>query len=279
MRSGDSAPNEGKRTTCCAVPGTHCPKRLSELEKMFTMATRSIAYSIFVRRSVEMFTMTTSEMVMENNYHHGDLKNALIAAGLALLASEGVDRLTLRAVARRAGVSHTAPYRHFANKEALLAAIAEDGFAQLAATLDAALGVGDQATVIAATRSATGRVVAGGLAYVQFAQQNPAIFRLMFSPMVGDRSHYPTLYLAAKRAFNLLLAAIVAGQGQDEFVAGPADVLTMSLWAMVHGLATLVIDNQIPVAPVTGDQAEAQCTLTTLLHHMLIGLKDHHHHD
>lgn len=221
--------------------------------------------------------MATSKMMVENNYHHGDLKNALIGAGLALLASEGVDRLTLRAVARRAGVSHTAPYRHFANKAALLAAIAEDGFAQLTATLDVALGTGDQATVISATRSATGRIVAGGLAYVQFAQQNPAIFRLMFSYMVGDRSHYPTLYLAAKHSFNTLLAAIVAGQGQGEFVAGSADVLTMSLWAMVHGLATLVIDNQIPLASGTGDHAEEQLTLTALLQHMLTGLKDHHH--
>ena len=99
----------------------------------------------------------------------------------------------------------------------------------------------------------------------------------MFSHMVGDRSHYPTLYLAAKRAFNTLLSAIVAGQRQGEFVAGPADLLTMSLWAMVHGLATLVIDNQIPLAPVTGDRAAAQRTLTALLQHMLTGLKDHHH--
>lgn len=228
--------------------------------------------------------MTTSEQLpeklSEHSYHHGDLKNALIAAGLELLASEGVERLTLRAVARGAGVSHTAPYRHFANKEALLAAIAEDGFAQLTADLSTALGnhlsnhLGNN---VGNHQTATTQVVAGGLAYVQFAQQNPAIFRLMFSHLVGDRSQYPTLHLAAKHSFNTLLAAVVDGQTRGEFVAGPADALTMSLWAMVHGLATLVIDNQIPSAPIMGDCTAENQTLTALLQHMLIGLKDHHH--
>lgn len=218
--------------------------------------------------------MTTSakEKVLARgaqSYHHGDLKNALIAAGLEVLASAGVERLTLREVARRAGVSHTAPYRHFANKEALLAAIAEDGFAQLTTALHIALTT--------SAISAAAQVVAGGLAYVQFAQQQPAIFRLMFSHIVGDRSQHPTLYRAAKHSFNTLLAAVVAGQQQGEFAAGPVDQLTMALWAMMHGLATLVIDNQIPLPHTAGCGAAADQTVTALLQHMLTGLKETHH--
>lgn len=227
--------------------------------------------------SVGMFTMTTSEKARatargEQSYHHGDLKNALVTAGLELLASDGVERLTLREVARRARVSHTAPYRHFANKEALLAGIAEDGFAQLTATLQTALRAAP-----ATTTSATAQVVAGGLAYVQFAQQQPAIFRLMFSQIVGDRSQHPALHLAAKRAFTTLQDAVVAGQQQGEFVGSPADQLTMALWAMVHGLAMLVIDNQIPLAPASGCGPASTQTLTALLHDMLTGLKETHH--
>jgi len=223
--------------------------------------------------------MTTSEKIKattlrqgEQSYHHGDLKNALIAAGLAVLASDGVERLTLREVARRAQVSHTAPYRHFANKEALLAAIAEDGFAQLTAALAAALPPAP-ATAI----SATTQVVTAGLAYVQFAQQQPAIFRLMFSQIVGDRSQHPALYLAAKRAFATLLEIVAAGQSQGEFVAGPADQQTTALWAMMHGLAMLVIDNQIPPSSISDCAAAPPQTLTALLHTMLTGLKEAHH--
>lgn len=241
------------------------------------MATRVGVYQRVRAISVGMFTVTTSNEAKatargEQSYHHGDLKNALIAAGLAILASDGVERLTLREVARRARVSHTAPYRHFANKEALLAAIAEDGFAQLTAALEAALMVHTTTA-----RSATAQVVAGGLAYVQFAQHQPAIFRLMFSQIVGDRSQHPTLSLAAKRAFVTLQDAIIAGQQRDEFVVGPADQLTMALWAMVHGLAMLVIDNQIPLSSASDCASAPTQTLTALLHTMLTGLKEPHH--
>lgn len=169
-------------------------------------------------------------------YHHGDLKNALVRAGLDLLIEQGVAALNLREVARRAGVSHAAPYRHFVDKEALLAAIAEDGFRQLEQTVAAAAASHNQ--MIDA-------FCAVGAAYVRFALEQPEVFRLMFSDIVGDRSLHPSLYLAAKASFHLLLGLIVEGQQRGDFIAGNPEALTASVWAMVHGLATLLVENQI----------------------------------
>src|SRR4051812_30727887 len=123
-------------------------------------------------------------------YHHGDLRNALIRAGQELLAAEGITGLDLRKVARAAGVSHAAPYRHFADKQALLAAIAEDGFYQLAQDIDDAI---QQAPTTAAAQ-----LEQLARAYVQFALDHPAHMREMFSGLTGEHAAYPQLHAAAK---------------------------------------------------------------------------------
>ncbi len=115
-------------------------------------------------------------------YHHGDLRRALISAGIELLGEGGASALDLRKVARKAGVSHTAPYRHFEDKRALVAAIAEEGFGRLTERLkNAVSGVAPGLQLLALTR-----------AYVDFALTEPALMREMFSGLTIDRMAYPT---------------------------------------------------------------------------------------
>lgn len=165
-----------------------------------------------------------------DRYHHGNLREALLAAGRDILAREGVTALTLRAVARRAGVSATAPYRHFADKAALLAAIAADGFRGLAAAMrDAAAGIAEPRE----------RMAAIGRAYVVYAVGNSAVMRLMFGPEIADKSAHPELRDAGADAFGVLAGELVAaGDG----AGSPA---ALAAWSLVHGLATLLIDNQV----------------------------------
>ncbi len=165
-------------------------------------------------------------------YHHGDLRAALIAEGLRLLAERDVDSLSLRAVARGVGVSATSVYRHFPDKEALLTALALEGLAQL--------GVAQHAAAQAAGGGCTG-FAATGRAYVRFALANPALFRLIFaSPVLTPAKAAGTLDTEAARLLRANAALVAAQQG------GEAATRAIEAWALVHGLAMLMLDGQIP---------------------------------
>lgn len=161
----------------------------------------------------------------EKAYHHGDLGAALVSAALDLLESDGAAALSLRAVARACGVSAMAPYRHFAGKDDLLEAVAARGFADLVDSLDAADASAAGAEALAAQ----------GAAYVAFACRHPALFRLMFMT--------PCPKADTSRAYRILerRAAVLAGPGM------PAEDLTLSAWALVHGLAALILDRRVPL--------------------------------
>ncbi|MFN8446420.1 MAG: TetR/AcrR family transcriptional regulator [Caldilineaceae bacterium] len=185
-----------------------------------------------------MFTMETLTLEqLEKHYHHGDLRNALVQAGLTVLAEEGVERLNLREVARRVGVSHAAPYRHFADKEALLAAIAEDGFRRMGEQL--------VATLAGIDGNWAEKLQGIGRTYLGFAQENRDAYRLMFSHMIAHRDRHEALHTAAKASFDLLANTIHAGQRAGEFVAGDTASFTISVWSMMHGLASLLIEEQL----------------------------------
>ncbi|HEX4926628.1 MAG TPA: TetR/AcrR family transcriptional regulator [Burkholderiales bacterium] len=156
-----------------------------------------------------------------STYHHGDLRPTLLRAGQALLEKAGPDTLSLRELARRAGVSHNAPYRHFSDREALLAALAADGFRRLGEAL--------------ATTS--GRET--GLAYVRFALEHPQLFRLMFGGRLRFSRH-PALSEAAAQPYQALLAAFRA----QPAIADP-DKAAAAAWALVHGLAHLLLDGHL----------------------------------
>ena len=164
------------------------------------------------------------------SYHHGDLRAALLRAGADLLEKQGLASLSLREVARRAGVSHNAPYRHFPNREALLAGLAAEGFRMLA---------DGQAS------GGRGR----GLAYVRFALEHPQRFRLMFGGVlpIGE---YPELREQGARAYQGLEDAFKE-LGEDARLAAAA------AWSLVHGLSNLMLDGHFGQAQRDYGGAEA----------------------
>lgn len=175
-------------------------------------------------------------------YHHGDLRQALLAAAVELIADNGVHKLSLRECARRIGVSHAAPYRHFADKEALLAAIAADGFRRLSE-------VGEQA--MDGAGAPLDRLRAYGEAYVRFALDEPVHYRVMFTGMIEGQ--HEELQREGDRAFGLL-AGVAAELGGD---APLVDAVTA--WSLVHGLAMLMLDRRLgdpPSGPETASLIE-----------------------
>jgi len=158
------------------------------------------------------------------SYHHGDLRHALIAAARRILEERGSSAVSLREVARTAGVSHNAPYRHFPTREAMLAAVAMEGFAELAQALRGA--------------QAAGSLRAMGQAYVDFALANRGLFRLMFGEEIRKSGH-PALMETAQAALSLLNTAIAPSGRWPERAA------TVAAWSLVHGLAQLILDGQL----------------------------------
>jgi len=172
-------------------------------------------------------------------YHHGDLRRALLEGALELLAEGGPAHLTLRAAARRAGVSVAAPYRHFADKRELLAAVAEEGFIAMQRACDEALA--------AAGDDAVERFWVHGVAYVRFAIDNPAHYRVMFGPELPDKSVYEDLYRAARTAYDGLRSSLRYCALNGLFGEDQIEVRATRAWALVHGLASLFIDGQLNV--------------------------------
>jgi AcrR family transcriptional regulator len=168
-------------------------------------------------------------------YHHGDLRRALVEEAVRTIQSEGVQALTLRAVGQTLGVSRTALYRHFADKGALLAAVAREGFRTLRLEL-----------VDTWTRGGRGREAfeAMGVAYVHFAVANPSHYRVMFGGYVVGSAD-PELLEEASGAFQALIDALVALQASG--LVQPDDPLQLArfIWAIVHGISMLVIDGQM----------------------------------
>jgi AcrR family transcriptional regulator len=163
-------------------------------------------------------------------YHHGNLRESLIAAARALLDAGGPAAVGLRETARRVGVSPTATYRHFADKEALLAALAAEGFHDLADRQEAARREADP-------------LPAMGRAYVAFALERRGLFRLMFGPDLTDRGKYPELKEAADRSFHVYQGGVHPGAAPQ-----PVDIAAIAAWALVHGLALLFLDGVLPEA-------------------------------
>jgi AcrR family transcriptional regulator len=170
-------------------------------------------------------------------YHHGDLRHALIQAGLEMLSDGGAAALDLRKVARKAGVSHAAPYRHFADKQALVAAINEEGFRRLAERI--------QSTLREASEDSFEQLQAIGRAYVQFAQEHPWLMREMFSGLTVEREAFPELYAASKTVFQLYMEVVRRGQERVSIIDGDPGALAGVLWSLLHGVAMLTIENQM----------------------------------
>jgi AcrR family transcriptional regulator len=184
-------------------------------------------------------------------YHHGELRPALIRAARQILEETGLDGLALREVARRAGVSRQAPYHHFADKRAMLAAVAAEGFRELAET---SLQRMDRAT------DTQGRLNASGVAYVVFAANNPALFQLMFGGLGGNFANDAELQAARRASFQVLEDAVAGVSGQSHR-ADPLSALRS--WSLVHGLAELVIKGVI--SPTDYGVMDAEALIEALI--------------
>jgi AcrR family transcriptional regulator len=186
----------------------------------------------------------------------GRLGDDLLNAAAALIAERGPQAFSLREVARRARVSEAAPYWHFSSKEALLAAVAEQGFVGLAAAMDEVRGR------IADPRRCLQQL---GVAYVRFALAHPSHLRIMFGPEIRDKSAHPSLRAASERAFGLLVAAIVEAQRAGHVRRGNPEELAVAAWALVHGLSALLIDRQLTHRAPTTEEAETLASRVTAL--------------
>jgi AcrR family transcriptional regulator len=191
-----------------------------------------------------------------DTYHHGDLKRALTEAALGLVTEKGPKGFTLREVARRAGVSAAAPYRHFADKADLLAAVATQGFVQLHETLTASAG--EEPDLIR-------QVLDSGRAYVRWAVTHPDYYQVMFGAEL-DKSDKPELLAAGARAFDDLLDVIVRCQEANLLPAGDPREIAGPTWSLLHGIATLSIGRDLSHVGIRDDpQALAERSLGALL--------------
>lgn len=201
----------------------------------------------------------------ERSYHHGDLRKALLQTCCEHIACQGTEGLSLRALARQAGVSPTAPYRHFDSRQALLAALATEGFEELAESMAAA----DRDDPIEALFEC-------GRNYIRYAEANPVKYHLMFGDVIGDFSGHEALFEAARHCYALLEGKLVNGQESGALRGGDVRELGGTVWAMVHGLAGLVITARskaaqapladiLQIAPLRAQQAVAEAPERALL--------------
>ena len=187
------------------------------------------------------------EPPLKEAYHHGDLRRALLDATLLLVEQRGPQGFTLRAAARAAGVSPGAPYHHFEDKDALLAAVAEEGFDLFRAALREA---SEQPAPVPRLRAQN-----VGVAYVLFAIDHPTRFRVMVGYGVQSRMQHGKLAGAALSAYQLVRDVLVEGlQGRPAETISEADIV--GWWAIVHGLAFLAIDGHLGKTGASSKRAE-----------------------
>ncbi|NHN90029.1 TetR/AcrR family transcriptional regulator [Acetobacter conturbans] len=181
-------------------------------------------------------------------YHHGDLRRALIDTALAMLALDQNWAFTLREVARRTGVSHAAPYKHFRDKGVLLRELARIGFVQLGDAMTAALS--------SDISSMRGKFVAAALACIDFALHNPGLYHLMFSSD-ADKTADRQLHDAAMNTFGILLRFLEEAQRSGSFRSVPVSAQAAACWAQVHGLAMLALNRQLLEEKVGNEPVQA----------------------
>lgn len=169
-------------------------------------------------------------------YHHGNLKPALLQAAVTLIAEAGPQGFTLREVARRAGVSHNAPYRHFRDKDELIAAVAAEGFERLNTAMNRA---------IARRTSAEDRLLSCGSGYVTFALRWPQHLLVMFD-LPSFREKYPDYAKAGEQAFATLRRCVVDCQEEGVLSKGDPEPFAFLAWSIVHGVSKLAISGHLP---------------------------------
>ena len=171
------------------------------------------------------------------SYHHGDLKNALIQAGVEILSKEGIQGLSLRKVAQRAGVSHNAPYSHFPDKQSLIAAISTEGFKQLYEEMDTAIST--------YPKDPKRQLQESAWAYVQFAMNHTDTFKIMFSGVLEKEKEYPAFVEISQKTFNRVVDIVHACQVAGILRSTSPEMTAVSVWGQIHGIISLILEGQI----------------------------------
>lgn len=171
-------------------------------------------------------------------YHHGNLKETLISAGLEILSQKGMEGLSLRNVAKRIGVSHAAPYNHFADKQALLAAMSTAGHEQLHQTL---IEIFEKSK-----ETSTEIMLEIAWSYLQFAMEDPNRFKLMFSGALEEQSDHPAFMEIAQKSISLFEEIIAFCQGKGQLAEGDVQKIAIKLWSTTHGFTILILEDQFP---------------------------------
>ena len=169
-------------------------------------------------------------------YHHGNLREALLEAAIRLIAEVGPTAFTLREVARRAGVSHNAPYRHFRDRDDLMAAVAAQGYRELTQAMMQAAG---------SKTGALERLKSAGLGYVTFALGRPEHFTVMFDAPIFKQKHTDATS-AAEQAFATLLGFVKNCRDEGRLPSGDLRQMALLAWRMVHGIAKLATTGRLP---------------------------------
>ena len=214
----------------------HNPSRV-KIEGMNPVKAASTARKPAVKTSKVISSAKASKRATEPElkpYHHGNLRDALLEAADTVLARQGALGITLRDVAKEAGVSHAAPYHHFASLDDMLAAVAERGFVRLRETMAMQAQAVDTAE----------RLLQIAEVYVSCARANPAQFRLMFGPLLARKREFPPLRVAAESSFALVHAAAHAHDAEG------GSELALLCWSFTHGLSNLLIDGAFDGLPM-----------------------------
>jgi AcrR family transcriptional regulator len=198
---------------------------------MWTLATFNLQRMLFVSTFLLIELLA---MPQKRSYHHGNLRKALLDAAVTLIGEVGPKGFTIREVARRAGVSHNAPYRHFRDKDELLEAVAIEGFERLTDAMKRRSAAG---------KTAAERLRLCGCGYVDFALHWPQHFLVMFDPPSGELHRDEAV---GKNAFQTLLGFIVELQKEDALPEGDPHPLALMAWSIVHGIAKLAISGNLP---------------------------------
>lgn len=200
---------------------------------------QSLFFIISIENNLDTVKINHYDNYMEKEkYHHGDLKLALVESGMRILKENGLSALSLRSAARVAGVSHSAPYAHFADKQSLLAAISTRGFSDLYNQISN--------TTERYFNSPADLLVETGWTYVSFALSDGSLFKLMFSGILEDEHSYPDFMEAVRRTYSKLEEMVTRCQTLKVLPDGPVDKIAVAVWSQVHGFVSLYLERQFP---------------------------------
>ncbi|EOQ87768.1 WHG domain protein [Leptospira yanagawae serovar Saopaulo str. Sao Paulo = ATCC 700523] len=205
---------------------------------------------------------------VKKGYHHGNLREAILNESIVWIRKKGVESLSLREIAKKIGVTHSAPNKHFAKKESLLASLIEMGFEQFKQAL-----IEGKKDIIKNPKEA---FIGMGVAYVKFANENPEIYRLMFSNHIDDISAYPACEKAGFEAFEVLLSTVILLQDKGIIKKGDPKEISYLIWSFTHGYVMLQLDKRLSgieskqKQPMT--KAHEESLFENLMNHMGLGL-------